>query len=249
MSLVETEQRAARAAAAGGAGKRSYVRRMFSDIAPRYDFLNHLLSLSIDRGWRRRAVDLLGWEQRPDAVYLDVCAGTLDLAVELAARRGFHGTVLAADFAEPMLRHGAHKTRGRPITPAAADAVQLPLRDGTVAAAMVAFGIRNLEDLDAGLRELHRVLASGGRLVILEFSTPSSRIVRAVYDAYFHRVLPIVGRAVSGHCTAYGYLPASVSRFPTGDALAARLRAAGFQDVRWHPLTLGVAALHVGTAT
>ncbi|HET7583626.1 MAG TPA: ubiquinone/menaquinone biosynthesis methyltransferase [Gemmatimonadaceae bacterium] len=248
MSAVETEERAARAAARGGAGKRTYVRRMFSEIAPRYDFLNHLLSLNIDRGWRRRAVDRLAWERRPTGVYLDACAGTLDLSVELAARRAFRGTVLAADFAEPMLRRGREKVAGRAIVPAVADALELPVRDGALSGAMVAFGIRNLEDLDGGLRELRRVLDGGARLVILECSRPPSRAVRAVYDAYFHRVLPAVGRVVSGHPTAYGYLPESVSHFPTGDELASRMRAAGFGDVTWEPLTMGVAAIHVGRA-
>ena len=235
----------AREAAAGGMAKRRYVRRMFSDIAPRYDLLNHLLSANVDRAWRRTALRRLGWERVPDGRYLDLCAGTLDVAVQLARQPGFRGRVLAADFAEPMLRAGTRKRAGLPVAPVTADAQQLPLAAASVDGAIVAFGVRNLADLDAGLREVHRVLRPGARYVILEFSLPRSALVRAGYLAYFRHVLPRVGRVVSGHRTAYQYLPDSVANFPTGDALAARLRAAGFARVTWEPLTFGIAAVHV----
>lgn len=236
----------ARAAAAGGDGKRAYVQQMFSDIAPRYDLLNRVLSARIDRRWRRVAIAELAWTRAPAGRYLDLCAGTLDVGVQLAATRGFSGSVLAADFAEPMLRAGQRKVRARAVRPVVADALDLPLADGSADGAIVAFGIRNLADLDAGLRETYRVLAPGARFVILEFSTPRARVVRGAYHAYFHHVLPLVGRAVSGHPTAYSYLPESVDRFPETDALADRMRAAGFTDVRWRRLTFGIAALHVG---
>ncbi len=245
--MTRTEADEARAAAAGGAGKRAYVQRMFSDIAPGYDLLNRVLSASIDRRWRRAAIAELGWSRAPEGRYLDLCAGTLDVGVQLAATPGFRGSVMAADFAEPMLRAGRRKVRARPVHPAVADALALPLSADSVDGVIVAFGIRNLADLDAGLGETLRVLAPGGRLVILEFSTPRVRPIRAAYHAYFHHVLPLVGRAVSGHPTAYSYLPESVDRFPETDALASRMRTAGFADVRWRRLTFGIAALHVGS--
>ena len=235
----------AREAAAGGDVKRSYVQGVFSDIAPRYDLLNHLLSANIDRRWRRQAIARLGWERRPAGHCLDLCAGTLDVSVQLADTPGFRGQVVGADFAEPMLRAGDAKRAGRPVRPVVADALQLPLPTGSMAGAIVAFGARNLADLDAGLREVHRVLEPGARFVVLEFSYPRNPLVRAAYLAYFRHVLPLVGRLVSGHRSAYAYLPESVAHFPTGDELAARLRAAGFATVSWRPVTFGIAAIHV----
>ncbi|GAC1692534.1 MAG: bifunctional demethylmenaquinone methyltransferase/2-methoxy-6-polyprenyl-1,4-benzoquinol methylase UbiE [Gemmatimonadaceae bacterium] len=237
---------AARAAAAGGAGKRAYVRRMFDAIAPRYDLLNHLLSWNIDRGWRRRALSALGWGSRPGGVYLDLCAGTLDVGATLCSDPAFAGLVVGVDFAEQMLRAGRHKAPPSRLAPVAADALELPLRDGSVDGVVIAFGIRNLESLDAGLAEVRRVLKPGRKMVVLEFSTPRLAAVRAGYRLYFHHVLPLVGRVVSGHPTAYRYLPESVSHFPTREALAARITNAGLERVRWETLTLGIAALHIG---
>lgn len=225
--------------------KRDFVRGMFSTIAPRYDFLNHLLSLSLDRGWRRRAISAMNWEHDPSGIYLDLCAGTLDIAAALARRPGFGGRILGADFAEPMLRAGTEKISAA-ISPLVADALDLPLAANTAAGAIVAFGIRNVSDLDAALREVYRVLARGARFVILEFTTPKNSVVRNLYHFYFHNVCPFIGGLVSGHRTAYRYLPDSVAKFPPEEELAARMRAAGFVDVRWTSLTLGVAAIHVG---
>jgi demethylmenaquinone methyltransferase/2-methoxy-6-polyprenyl-1,4-benzoquinol methylase len=245
MPSVETDEREARAAAAGGAEKRAYVRRIFSEIAPRYDLLNHLLSLNIDRRWRSHAIAALEWERHPNGTYLDLCAGTMDLSTALSTRRGFRGTIVAADFAEPMLRAGRTKIRRASVHPVVADALQLPLAGASLHGAMVAFGIRNVVDLDVALRELRRTLAPGGRLVILEFSTPRSAIVRVAYQAYFHVILPLIGRLVSGHPTAYRYLPRSVANFPVAEELSRRILAAGFGTVRWRSLTFGIAALHV----
>ena len=225
--------------------KRAFVRGMFSAIAPRYDLLNHLLSLNIDRRWRRRAIALLGWESAPRATYLDLCAGTLDVAATLANQVGFLGQVVGADFAEPMLRAGRDKITTR-ITPVTADALDLPLASGSVSGAIVAFGIRNVSDLDAALREVCRVLVAGGRFVILEFTTPRNPMMRSFYHLYFHHVLPLVGGIVSGNRTAYRYLPASVAQFPAEEELAARMRAAGFSGVEWTSLSFGIAAIHVG---
>ena len=246
MPTGDLETAEARAAAAGGAEKRAYVRRIFSEIAPRYDLLNHLLSFNVDRRWRRRAIAALDPSRRPGGIFVDLCAGTLDVAAELSRTRGFRGFVLGTDFAEPMLRAGADKSPRVLVAPVTADALELPIADGTVAGAIVAFGIRNVASLADALREVHRILEPGGRFVILEFSTPRSFVVRGAYHAYFHTVLPAVGRVVSGHRTAYRYLPESVARFPVQEELARAMRAAGFVDVQWESLTLGVAAIHRG---
>jgi demethylmenaquinone methyltransferase/2-methoxy-6-polyprenyl-1,4-benzoquinol methylase len=240
------EARPYRAAAAGGEQKGDYVREVFSTIAPSYDRLNHLLSLNIDRAWRRKAIAALEWRRNPAGTYVDLCAGTLDVGAMLASNKGFSGRVVAADFAEPMLRAGLAKTRQKPVSPLVSDALQLPLRDHGAAGAIVAFGIRNVIDLDAALREVHRVLAPRARFVILEFTTPPNRIVRGLYHLYFHRILPAIGGAVSGHPTAYRYLPESVAHFPGPVALVERMQGAGFVDVHWRPLTFGVAAIHTG---
>jgi len=225
--------------------KRAFVRGMFSAIAPRYDLLNHLLSFNVDRVWRRRAIAQLGWERAPGATYLDVCAGTLDVAAMLASRAGFGGHVLGADFAEPMLGAGRSKISSA-ISRLVADTLDLPLAAESTEGAIVAFGIRNVSDLDAALREVHRVLRRGARFVILEFTTPRRRIVRSLYHFYFHRLLPFIGGVVSGHRTAYRYLPASVATFPAEEELAARMHDAGFTNVRWTSLSFGIAAIHVG---
>jgi len=218
---------------------------MFTAIAPRYDFLNHLLSLNVDRSWRRTAVSRLGWEAKPDGVYLDLCAGTLDLAAELARRDGFRGRILGADFAVPMLALGRHKASR--TTPVAADALALPFPAAQFDGALVGFGVRNLADLDAGLREAARVLKPGARFVILEFATPRFAPLRAAYLFYFRRILPIVGRLVSKHREAYSYLPESVLAFPEPEALAQRLAAAGFHNVGFERLTGGICAVTHGT--
>jgi demethylmenaquinone methyltransferase/2-methoxy-6-polyprenyl-1,4-benzoquinol methylase len=236
----------ARAAASGGANKRAYVRRIFSEIAPRYDLLNHVLSLNIDRRWRRAALADLAWQQRPEGTYLDLCAGTLDVGAMLAHAPGFKGRIVGADFAEPMLRKGVGKASPSALIPVTADALTLPLRDQSMAGAIVAFGVRNLADLAEGFREVHRVLIPGARFVILEFSTPPSSLVRAGNRLYSHYILPAIGRVLSGHPTAYQYLPESVDTFPAPDDLAALLTSAGFCNIHWRQLTLGVVAIHVG---
>ncbi len=226
------------------AGKRSYVKEMFTAIAPRYDLLNRLLSLNIDRRWRRRSVERLAWGRAPEGRYLDLCAGTLDLAAELARQPGFRGRVVGADFVVPMLKLGRDKARL--LSAVGADALDLPFADGEFEGCTVGFGVRNLANLDDGLREAARVLKPGARLVVLEFSTPRRWPVRMAYLFYFQHVLPWIGRMVSKHKTAYSYLPASVRDFPDPDALAERFRQAGFRDVDYQPVTFGIAVIHWG---
>jgi len=229
-----------------GEAREHQVRTIFSEIAPRYDLLNHVLSLNVDRRWRRQAVDRLDVPMGdPGIRVLDACAGTYDLSLELTGRDGFRGTVVAADFARPMLVQGLSKLDGGRILPLCGDSLRLPFPDGTFHRAMVAFGVRNLADVRAGFREFARVLRPGGRLVILEFTTPPNRLMRRLYLFYFHRILPLVGRLISGHPWAYTYLPESVKEFPGPEELAELLQESGFQEATWSHVTAGIAAIHV----
>jgi demethylmenaquinone methyltransferase/2-methoxy-6-polyprenyl-1,4-benzoquinol methylase len=219
---------------------------MFDRIAPRYDLLNRLLSGGIDVRWRRRAVDFLA--APPPARILDLCTGTADLLRE-ALRRDGRNTGLGVDLSPGMLRRGAAKLaragldgRGRL---AGGDGERLPVQTGLFDGALVAFGIRNIGDPVRALREVHRALRPGGRLVVLEFSLPGGLLGR-LYRVYFTRILPWVGGLVSGDRTAYAYLPASVARFPTPSAFGALMEEAGFVSVRWKLLTGGIACLHRG---
>jgi demethylmenaquinone methyltransferase/2-methoxy-6-polyprenyl-1,4-benzoquinol methylase len=166
--------------------------------------------------------------------------------LELAGRNGFRGQVIASDFARPMLVQGLGKLKGRPVVPVCGDTLSLPFPDGVFQGAMVAFGVRNLSDVSLGFREFARVLEPGRRLVVLEFTEPPNPLLRWLYLFYFHRILPMVGRVVSGHSWAYTYLPKSVKEFPDPPKLAEMMKAVGFREARWELLTGGIAALHVG---
>lgn len=229
----------------GGPEKRAYVRDVFTAIAPTYDRLNRIISLRFDQGWRRYAIRRLGWERKPDGIYLDLCAGTLDFGAALARMPGFRGSVAGADFVPEMLRLG--RAKAARLAPVTADALDLPFPDAAFDGAMVGWGVRNLVDLDAGLAEAARVLKPGSRLVILEMALPPRPLLRRLYTIYFRRVLPWIGRRISKHTTAYTWLPESTFRFPEPPELARRLEAQGFRDV-WYRLFMGgVCALHVGT--
>jgi demethylmenaquinone methyltransferase / 2-methoxy-6-polyprenyl-1,4-benzoquinol methylase len=229
---------------AGGEAKRSYVRRMFTAIAPRYDLVNRLISGTLDQVWRRSAVRDLGWESRPEGIYLDLCAGTLDLSAALARRPGFAGRVVGVDFVLPMLKLGRGKAdRVRPL---GGDALHLPFRNATFDGAMVAWGIRNLADPDAGLAEVARVLRPGARFVILEFAMPRFAPLKGLFLFYFRRILPAIGRLVSRHENAYTYLPETVLRWPTPGEMNERMRRAGFRDVGYRYVGAGICAVHYG---
>lgn len=219
------------------------VAQMFSAIAPTYDLLNHLLSFNVDRRWRRAAVEAL--EPLEDGTYLDLCTGTGDLALEILRRSG--ARVVGADFSMPMLGRARSKgaKAGRSLELVQADAMSLPLASGFFDGVTVAFGARNFQDLGQGLAEMARVLKPGGRALILEFSTPQSRLFGALYRFYFHRVLPWIGRIVSGGGGAYRYLPASVQAFPPPGELAGRMRSCGLTMLGQRGLTGGIATLHL----
>jgi demethylmenaquinone methyltransferase/2-methoxy-6-polyprenyl-1,4-benzoquinol methylase len=218
---------------------------MFDAIAPRYDLLNHLLSAGIDQRWRARAIASLELTGRETLI--DMCTGTADVALE--ARRQGAARVLGVDFAGAMLALGLRKLemageRER-IVLVRGDAMRVPVRDASADAATLAFGIRNVQNPDVACRELSRVLRRGGRLAILEFAVPRIPGVSTLYRWYFTRVLPAIGRMISGHSAAYSYLPASVGAFPPPDEFMTILRQAGFTEVRAVPLTLGIVYLYV----
>jgi demethylmenaquinone methyltransferase/2-methoxy-6-polyprenyl-1,4-benzoquinol methylase len=224
------------------------VQEMFSTIAPRYDLLNHVLSFNIDRWWWYRAArtfsDVL---ERHDAIALDLCCGTGDMAFALKRRAGAAGAkIVGADFAHPMLQRAMAKSDGQSPRWVEGDALNLPFCDSTFDLVTSAFGFRNLADYDAGLWEIARVLRPGGQCGILECSEPDG-VIGKLYGVYFYRVLPAVGTAISGVKGPYSYLPASVRRFPGPEEMTDRMRAAGFRTARWTPFTLGTAAFYVGT--
>lgn len=222
--------------------KRDFVRRMFDRIARRYDLLNHLLSAGTDVRWRRRAVRLL--DPQPGWRILDLATGTGDFAFEAVSRGSVR--VAGVDLSVPMLRVGCEKRGGRAVDLLCGDAEGLPFRDGTFDGVTVGFGIRNVARLDAGLREMRRVLRRGGRAVILEFSKPRTPVLSHLYMFYFKNLLPRIGALVSGDEVAYTYLYESVMRFPEGQDFLAAMEGAGFRGVREHRQTFGIATVYIG---
>jgi demethylmenaquinone methyltransferase / 2-methoxy-6-polyprenyl-1,4-benzoquinol methylase len=216
---------------------------MFDRIAPRYDLLNHLLSLNIDRYWRSRTVAhvaaILG---RPGARVLDVCCGTGDLTLALQSR-GPSANVLGSDFSHRMLAAARRKSSSAFLE---ADALLLPFADASFDLATIAFGFRNLTNYPGGLVELRRILKPGGTLAILEFSTPPNPLLAGLYGFYSRAILPRIGGMISGSKEAYTYLPESVRKFPDAEGLANQMREAGFVNVRFERMTAGIVALHLG---
>ncbi|MEK6409282.1 MAG: bifunctional demethylmenaquinone methyltransferase/2-methoxy-6-polyprenyl-1,4-benzoquinol methylase UbiE [Acidobacteriota bacterium] len=229
----------------GPSSKALRVRSMFAEIAPRYDFLNHALSLNIDKRWRRLVIKTVAGRLRlPGAMALDLCCGTADLSLELGALAPTFGV----DFCHPMLQIGAKKVRraALPIELIEGDALSVPFADSLFDVVTVAFGLRNLDDPESGLREIYRLVKPGGRCVVLEFSHPHLPVFRNLFHFYFTRLLPLIGSAVSGSRFAYQYLPDSVQKFPGQKELAAMMEAVGFSDISYYNLFGGVASLHLG---
>jgi len=229
------------------------VREMFTQIAPRYDLLNHLLSLQLDRLWRARTARLLhSVLERPDALVLDLCCGTGDLAFALA--RAGKARIIGADFAHTMLVRAREKSTvlasppnqsaASPMPIFEADALRLPFADAAFDLVTSAFGFRNLANYEAGLREIQRVLKPGGTIAILEFTEPPEGLMGDFYRWYFCNVLPRIGGLISGDRSAYTYLPKSVARFFRPPELAALMSAVGYQSVDFRAWTLGTVALH-----
>lgn len=225
--------------------KRKFVRGMFDGIAGTYDLLNHLLSAGIDVVWRRKTVDLL--DPKPGWQVLDLATGTGDLGFEVASRDPTI-SVRGADVSIGMLRHGVEKERSRAdrLDFLAGDAEGLPFPDASFDGVTIGFGIRNVADLPLGLREMHRVMKPGGRLAVLEFSKPTTPIVRGIYFLYFKRILPLIGKLVSRDPQAYTYLYESVMLFPEGDVFCSHLSEAGFDSVQQVRLTFGIASIYIG---
>jgi demethylmenaquinone methyltransferase/2-methoxy-6-polyprenyl-1,4-benzoquinol methylase len=246
------QQRATASAAPATVDKsQSRVREMFRQIAPRYDAMNHLLSLNIDRYWRWRAVRRLRLE--PDLPVLDTCTGTGDLAIAISNAAPDSVEVVGSDFCYAMLEIAAKKLDREP-TPSSriefleADSQSLPFADDTFQCVTVAFGLRNVSDTDQGLREMFRVCRPGGQVMVLEFSNPRIWGLRQAYGFYFRHVLPGVGQWFARNDkSAYNYLPESVGQFPQRQALADRMIGVGMTEVRFTPLTFGVATIYEGT--
>lgn len=223
------------------------IERMFSAIAPRYDLLNRLLSLGRDRTWRREAARRAALP--PGGTALDICTGTADLALELAWQYPQAAGIVGVDFSSPMIALGREKVARTGLSSrvrlALGPAESLPFSEGAFDAALVAFGLRNLADRTQGLAEMRRVVKPGGRAIVLEFAMPAGGMFGALYRLYLHRLLPLIGRIVSGHPFAYSYLPASVAEFPDPAELAQMMRAIGFRRADYALLTGGIVALHV----
>jgi demethylmenaquinone methyltransferase/2-methoxy-6-polyprenyl-1,4-benzoquinol methylase len=228
------------------------VQQMFSRIAPRYDLLNHLLSLRFDVFWRRRLARRFAHIlARPGARVLDLCCGTGDLALALArssrsASVNQRVSILGADFAHPMLVRACEKAGTARLAFVEADALSLPFANGAFDLVATAFGFRNLANYASGLEEVRRILAPGGSVAILEFAEPKSAMLRELFGFYFHRVLPLLGGIISGNAQAYRYLPQSVARFPDPAELAKSMERSGFQEVRYECWTGGIVTLHAG---
>jgi demethylmenaquinone methyltransferase/2-methoxy-6-polyprenyl-1,4-benzoquinol methylase len=223
------------------------VREMFTSIAPRYDLVNHVLSLNTDRFWWWRASRTFDAVlKRTDARVLDLCCGTGDMTFALRRRSKSGGARIAgADFSHAMLQRAATKGRGTNLRWVEADALRLPFPDQHFDLITAAFGFRNLADYDAGLREMVRVLRPGGQCGILDFGEPRG-LIGQLYRIYFKRVLPAIGTVISGVQGPYKYLPASVERFPAPEEMLERMRQAGFHESSWTPYTFGVAGLYRG---
>ena len=227
--------------------KKEGVKKMFDNIAKDYDKLNHILSLNIDKNWRKKAVREMADEPRPMSV-LDVACGTGDFTIEIANKVEKGSKVVGVDISDGMIAVGLEKLAklGIDATLEVADCEALPYDDNTFDRISVGFGVRNFEHLELGLSEMYRVLTPGGKLVILELSVPSNAFIRWCYKLYFLKILPFIGGLVSGDRSAYEYLPASVLRFPAPDKFMQIMKSAGFDVVEHRALTFGVCRMYIG---
>ena len=227
--------------------KKEGIRKLFDNIAPDYDRLNHILSLNIDKGWRRKAVRQIADENRALTV-LDVACGTADFTIEIAQKVAPGSVVTGVDISEGMMAVGKEKIRNAGVSAElyVADCEALPYEDASFDRISVGFGVRNFEHLELGLSEMYRVLTPGGKLVILELSVPSNSFVRWCYKLYFLKILPAIGGLISGERGAYEYLPASVLRFPAPDKFVAMMKTAGFASVEHKAFTLGICRMYIG---
>ncbi len=226
----------------------SQVKAMFNAVAPRYDFLNRFLSMGCDSYWRKVAVN--EFDSVGNKTILDVATGTADIALEIATRDPAPFKIIGMDFSQEMLKLGnakiASKRLSQDIKLFPGSAENLPLRDKTFDGAITAFGVRNFTDAKLGVQEMHRVLKHEGKIVVLEFSFPKNRLFQMLYRFYFENILPLIGRLISGHKSAYSYLPASVATFPQGNAFKKMLEDSGFKNVVFKELTFGIVTLYTG---
>jgi len=253
VSSVPTEDSAARVVGAAPIGANDetsasvVVRDMFSSIAPRYDLLNHVLSMNVDRVWWNRTARMFrGTLNKPGVYVLDLCCGTGDMTFALRRRmNGASGQLVGVDFAHPMLVRASEKAGNDPILWLESDALHLPFAESRFDLITAAFGFRNLANYDRGLSEIYRVLAPDGEVGILDFGEPKG-VIGVVYGLYFRHVLPAIGTLISGVRGPYAYLPRSVMRFPPPEQMLERMKAAGFREVSWTPYTFGIAGLYRG---
>ncbi len=227
--------------------KKEGIRKLFDNIAPDYDKLNHILSLNIDKGWRKKAVKQIVDTASPLQI-LDVACGTGDFTIEIATKAALGSKITGIDLSEGMMKIGREKIRKAGIEAelVQGDCEELPYGSNTFDRISVGFGVRNFEHLDIGLKEMNRVLKQGGKLVILELSVPSNPFIRWCYKLYFLKILPAIGGRVSGDRSAYEYLPASVLNFPLPEKFIPMMRQAGFSDVIHKSLTLGICRMYIG---
>lgn len=227
--------------------KKEGIRKLFDNIAPDYDKLNHILSLNIDKGWRRKAVKEIVDTEKPLEI-LDVACGTGDFTIEIARKAAEGSRVTGIDLSEGMMKIGREKIQkaGVKAEMVQGDCEALPYEEGTFDRISVGFGVRNFEHLDIGLKEMCRVLKKDGKLVVLELSVPSNGFIRWCYKLYFLKILPAAGGWVSGDRGAYEYLPASVLRFPAPEKFMEMMRNAGFNDVKHKSLTMGICRMYIG---
>lgn len=232
----------------GDVPKEQQVEQMFDSIAPAYDFMNRAMTLGIDRLWRRKAVGMLRAD-KPEMV-LDVATGTGDLAI-LLARKLPQARITGVDLSSGMIKVGQEKIAAKGLSNRiclqVGDCLSLPFDDGTFDCVTVAYGVRNFSDLEAGYREMHRVMRPGGKLCVIELSTPRNRIVKPLYNLYTKHIIPLVGRMVSKDTRAYSYLPESIAAVPQRESMCELMRRAGFKEAHFRSMTFGVCTIYIGS--